>query len=94
MRAEVKRKWAEALTALEKLPEERRDHFAYVLTLLAECYTGQHRAALVFDDGACGTAAIIGVNATDMEVAGMLAVVTNGMMQVQIEDAPERGMYN
>ena len=94
MKRKMKEEWAGTLTLLENLPEEKRMHFALLLSKLAKCYvedSGYKAVLLVDDDDQLMT---ISVGASEMECMAILNKAQEVMGAVVTEDAPAREMFN
>lgn len=90
----MKAEWADTLTLLEDLTDEKRMHFALLLSKLAKCYVedGDHRAVLLVDNGS--HLMTISVGASEMECVEILNKAQEIMGAVVTEDAPAREMFN
>lgn len=90
----MKAEWADTLTLLEDLTDEKRMHFALLLSKLAKCYVedGDHRAVLLVDNGS--HLMTISVGASEMECVEILNKAQEIMGMVVTEDAPAREMFN
>ena len=90
----MKEEWADTLTLLEDLTDEKRMHFALLLSKLAKCYVedGDHRAVLLVDNGS--HLMTISVGASEMECVEILNKAQEIMGMVVTEDAPAREMFN
>ena len=90
----MKEEWAGTLTLLEELSDEKRMHFALLLSKLAKCYVedGDHRAVLLVDNRE--HLMTISVGASEMECVEILNKAQEIMGMVVTEDAPAREMFN
>lgn len=95
MNEEVVRK---AMSAIEKMAAEmdetQKDHFASVLTLLANCYgeKPKWRGSLVMSDGTRVIA--LGINANEYELTGLIHAAHNVLNANIAAEAPDSGLYN
>jgi hypothetical protein len=90
----LKAEWADTLTLLEDLSDDKRMHFALLLSKLAKCYVedGGHKAVLLVDNN--DHLMTISVGATEMECMEILNKAQEVMGMVVTEDAPAREMFN
>lgn len=90
----LKAEWADTLTLLEELSDDKRTHFALVLSKLAKCYVDDngYRAVLLVDNN--DHLMTISVGATEMECMEILNKAQEVMGMVVTEDAPAREMFN
>lgn len=90
----LKAEWADTLALLEDLPDDKRMHFALLLSKLAKCYVddGGYKAVLLVDNN--DHLMTISVGATEMECMEILNKAQEVMGAVVTEDAPAREMFN
>jgi hypothetical protein len=95
MNKDVANKAVEAITkAAQGMSTQQKEHFASVLTLLTTCYgkDAEFGGVLIISNGT--KSILVGVNADEFEVAGLVsetyAVIVNDIKA----EAPEHGMYN
>jgi hypothetical protein len=90
----LKAEWAETLTLLEDLSDDKRTHFALVLSKLAKCYVDDNKSKAVLLVDTESHLMTISVGATEMDCADMLNRACEVMGMVVTEDAPSREMFN
>lgn len=85
----------EFMSKLDALSEQARDHFRMVLLKLVECYSDEnaHGVVLVSREGEDGMT-FIAINANEMDAAEMLSRAGTVIMDINVEDMPDRGMLN
>lgn len=88
--------WTKTLARLENISQERRDHFAKLLTYLAECYdddtnTNTYATVLLYRNDML---IIISAGATEEEAMGMVFKASEIMHDMVAAEAPAREMFN
>jgi len=73
---------------------QQKEHFASVLTLLTTCYgkDATFGGVLILSDGT--KQILVGVNANEFEVAGLVSEAHALIVNEIKAEAPEHGMYN
>jgi hypothetical protein len=95
MNKDIAKKTVEAITKMaQEMDAQQKEHFASVLTLLTTCYgkDATFGGVLILSDGV--KSILVGVNANEFEVAGLVSEA-HGLIVNEIKaEAPEHGMYN
>jgi hypothetical protein len=95
MNKDIANKAVEAITkAAQDMTTQQKEHFASVLTLLATCYgkDATFGGVLILSDGA--KSVLVGINANEFEVAGLVSEAHELIVNDIKAEAPEHGMYN
>jgi hypothetical protein len=95
MNKDIAHKAVEAITkAAQDMTTQQKEHFASVLTLLATCYgkDATFGGVLILSDGTKNI--LVGVNANEFEVAGLVSEAHELIVNEIKAEAPEHGRYN
>jgi len=95
MNKDIANKAVEAIAkAAQDMTTQQKEHFASVLALLATCYgkDATFGGVLILSDGAKST--LVGINANEFEVAGLVSEAHEHIINDIKAEAPEHGMYN
>ena len=90
----LKQDWDETLALLEELSDDKRTHFAMVLSKLAKCYVDDNKVRAVLLVDTDSQLMTISVGATEMDCMEMLTKAHEVMGMVVTDDAPAREMFN
>ena len=90
----LKQDWTATLALLEELSDDKRMHFAMVLSKLAKCYVDDNKVRAVLLVDTDSQLMTISVGATEMDCMEMLNKAHEVMNMVVTDDAPSREMFN
>ena len=90
----IREEWVNTLALLENMPDDKRTHFALVLSKLAKCYVDDNTSKAVLLVDTDSHLMTISVGATEMDCMDMLSKACEVMGMVVSEDAPPREMFN
>lgn len=90
----LKQDWTATLALLEELSDDKRMHFAMVLSKLAKCYVDDNKVRAVLLVDTDSQLMTISVGATEMDCMEMLNKAHEVMNMVVTDDAPAREMFN
>jgi hypothetical protein len=82
----------DAIADFDGLPEEQREHFAGMCSVLAACYVGDDRAVVLLD--AEERVTIMAINADELSVVELVADAYEAVNAHVMEDAPPKEMMN
>lgn len=95
MNKDIANKAVEAIMKVaQDMDTQQKEHFASVLTLLTTCYgkDAKFGGVLILSDGT--KQILVGVNANEFEVAGLVSETHAHIVNEIKAEAPEHGMYN
>ena len=95
MNKEIAKKTIEAITKMaQSMDDQQKEHFASVRTLLTTCYgkDATFGGVLIISNG--DKSILVGVNADEFEVAGLVSETYAAIVNDITAEAPEHGMYN
>lgn len=80
---------------IDSLPQHARDHLRLLLLKLIDCYTEDnvHGVFLSSREGESGIT-VIAINAEEIAVTSLLANAGSAMMDINMQDMPDKGMLN
>jgi hypothetical protein len=81
-----------AIAEFDALPEEQREHFVGVCTMLAACYVGKDKAVVLLDTEDKVT--IMAINADELSVAEIVVDAYEAVNAHVMENAPPKEMMN
>ena len=80
---------------IDTLSQQARDHLRMLLLKVIDCYTEDdaHGVFIAGRDGESGMH-VVAINADELTVASLLANAGGALMEMNMEDMPEKGMLN
>ena len=86
--------WEETIDRMQGTSQEKREHFAHMIMLLAQCYVEDSpcKAVVVIDTGP--SMLTFAAGADDMEMAEMLMQANETVQALTMRDAPPKEMFN
>ena len=86
--------WEETIDRMQDTSQEKREHFAHMIMLLAQCYVEDSpcKAVVIVDTGA--SLITFAAGADDMEMAEMLMQANETAQAITMRDAPPKEMFN
>ena len=86
--------WDATIEQMQSTSKEKRDHFAHLIMMLAQCYVEDSpcKAVVVVDTGA--SMVTFAAGADEMEMADMLMQASDTVQALAMRDAPPKELFN